>query len=370
MPKWRPRKRHNAKCPMNKPNQAEADAAFLRLALAQAQMAQAAGEVPVGAVLVYQGQVIATGHNRVIADCDPSAHAEIMALRQAGRYLGNYRLQDCELFVTLEPCAMCAGAIAHARLARVVYGVRDPRAGAAGSVLNVLQGSGISHQPIGLCAQDEAGFDAALRVALQNLLPDFFQAKRQPALWPLRPDALRTPESCFAAWPETAATRYAKDLPALAGLRLHYWDSLAMAAQEVLQPTLVCLHDGQTWSQDFADFFTQYKDSARVLVLDLPGFGRSDKPKKWHKLDAPTWWLQVVCEWLQAVAPKALQAGQVQWVVAGDQHPLLAQIQSALPLQKQLPRCIALPQPRPWQDAPYPDAGHSQAKQAWAQAFI
>lgn len=355
---------------MSKPNQAEADAAFLRLALAQARAGSAAGEVPVGAVLVHRGQIIATGHNRVIADCDPSAHAEIVALRQAGRYLGNYRLQDCELFVTLEPCAMCAGAIAHARLARVVYGVRDARAGAAGSVLNVLQGSGISHRPIGLCAQDSVDFDAALQADLHSLLPDFFQAKRQPAPWPLRPDALRTPESCFAAWPETAATRYTKDLPVLAGLRLHYWDSSAIAAEELGQATFVCLHDGQTWSQDFADFFAQYSGGARVLVLDLPGFGRSDKPKKWQKIDAKTWWPQVVSEWLQAVAPKAVQAGQVQWVFASENYPLLAPLQAALLPQKMLPRSIDLPHNKPWCNAPYPDAGHSTAKQAWVQIIL
>lgn len=353
---------------MNKLSQVERDSAFLRLALAQAQAASVAGEVPVGAVLVHQGQVIATGHNRVIADCDPSAHAEIVALRQAGRYLGNYRLQDCELFVTLEPCAMCAGAIAHARLARVVYGVRDSRAGAAGSVLNVLQGSGISHQPIGVCVQDVADFDVTLQADLQSLLPDFFQAKRQAAPWPLRPDALRTPESCFAAWPETTATRYIKDLPVLAGLRLHYWDSEANA--DTQQPIMVCLHDGLTWSQDFSDFFAQQRGCARVLVLDLPGFGRSDKPKKWQKIDAPAWWAQVVREWLQAVAPKAVQAGQVQWVFASDNHPLLVPLQSALPPQKTLPCSIDLPRDRPWSDAPYPDAGHNKAQQAWDKEFL
>jgi tRNA(adenine34) deaminase len=344
-----------------------ADAGFLRLALAQARAAQAAGEVPVGAVLVHQGQVIATGHNRVIADCDPSAHAEIVALRHAGRYLGNYRLQDCELFVTLEPCAMCAGAIAHARLARVVYGVRDARSGAAGSVLNVLQASGISHQPTSRCTQDDADFDTVLQSDLLGLLPDFFQAKRQPALWPLRPDALRTPATRFAAWPETAATRYTKDLAALAGLRLHYWDSLTKDAEDTRGPTLVCLHDGQTWSQDFAHFFTQHSRDARVLVPDLPGFGRSDKPKKWQKIDAKNWWLQVVCEWLHAVAPKALQAGQVQWVVTDANHPLLPALKLALPPQR--PHLCSLPPAHDQrrQDAPYPDAGHRTAQHAWQQ---
>ena len=349
----------------------QTETAFLRLALAQAQMACAAGEVPVGAVLVHRGQVIATGHNRVIADCDPSAHAEIVALRAAGSYLGNYRLQDCELFVTLEPCAMCAGAIAHARLKRVVYGVRDARAGAAGSVLDVLKNSGISHQTTAICVQDDADFDAALQTELQNLLPHFFQAKRrQTAPWPLRPDAVRTPQHCFIAWPETVATRYTNDLPALAGLRLHYWDSLPQFQQESGQQTMVCLHDGQTWSQDFADFFAQQSRNVRVLVLDLPGFGRSDKLKKWQKNQASTYWVQVVCEWLRAVAPEALISGAVQWVLPCLQHPMVPLLQAALPAAfTQPPLVIALPNSRSWRGAPYPDAGHRQALSAWHQAF-
>lgn len=264
---------------------------------------------------------------------------------------------------------MCAGAMAHARLARVVYGLRDARAGAAGSVLNVLQGSGISHQPAALCVQDDAHFDAGLKAELQSLLPDFFQTKRQPAPWPLRPDALRTPERCVAAWPETAATRYTKDLAALAGLRLHYWDSLPLGAEDRGEPTLVCLHDGQTWSQDYADFFAENSINMRVLVLDFPGFGRSDKPKKWQALDAPSWWAQVLREWLQTIAAKALQAGQLQWVAPRADEPLLAQLQAAMPPQERPPLVVALPKRPAWRDAPYPDAGHKAALLAWRAAI-
>ncbi|MDP3169814.1 MAG: tRNA adenosine(34) deaminase TadA, partial [Polaromonas sp.] len=107
---------------------------FMRLALAQAGDAAAAGEVPVGAVLVHQGRVIATGRNAPIASQDPTAHAEMLALRAGSQALGNYRLEDCELFVTLEPCAMCSGAMLHARLKRVVFGAAEPKTGAAGSV--------------------------------------------------------------------------------------------------------------------------------------------------------------------------------------------------------------------------------------------
>ena len=122
-----------------------ADADFMQLALTQAQHAWALGEVPVGAVVVKDGMVIATGFNRPIGSHDPTAHAEIMALRAAAQTLGNYRLPGCELYVTLEPCAMCAGAMMHARLARVVYGAADPKTGACGSVVNLFEQEKLNH---------------------------------------------------------------------------------------------------------------------------------------------------------------------------------------------------------------------------------
>ncbi len=117
----------------------------MRLALAQADLAAQRGEIPVGAVLVKDGQVIATGFNHPIGLHDPSAHAEMQALRAAGLELNNYRLPGCELFVTLEPCAMCAGAMLHARLARVVFGATDPKTGVAGSVLNLFEQTQLNH---------------------------------------------------------------------------------------------------------------------------------------------------------------------------------------------------------------------------------
>eukprot|EP01036_Dinobryon_divergens_P004771 gene4771-6330_t len=120
------------------PITAASDEHFMQLALAQAALAAQAGEVPVGAVVVQGGLVIATGRNAPIEGHDPTAHAEIAALRAAAKVLGNYRLPDCTLYVTLEPCAMCSGAMLHARLKRVVFGATDPRTGAAGSVINVF----------------------------------------------------------------------------------------------------------------------------------------------------------------------------------------------------------------------------------------
>jgi tRNA(adenine34) deaminase len=122
-----------------------ADEHAMRIALDQAQNAWLVGEVPVGAVIMRAGQVIATGYNRPITEHDPTAHAEIVALRHAATLLSNYRLPECELFVTLEPCAMCAMALMHARFKRVVFGAPDPKTGAAGSVVNLFSQSQLNH---------------------------------------------------------------------------------------------------------------------------------------------------------------------------------------------------------------------------------
>ncbi|ABF40987.1 tRNA-adenosine deaminase [Candidatus Koribacter versatilis Ellin345] len=122
------------------------DELFMEEALREAARAQASGEVPIGAVVVYQDKIIGRGWNRPAFECDPTAHAEIIAIREAGRELGNYRLTDCELFVTLEPCAMCAGAITHARIRRLIYAADDPKAGAVKSALQVLNHPALNHQ--------------------------------------------------------------------------------------------------------------------------------------------------------------------------------------------------------------------------------
>lgn len=135
------------------------DARYMQLALEQAQRAWDLGEVPVGAVVVKDGAVIALGYNQPIGRHDPTAHAEVMALRAAAEKLGNYRLPGCELYVTLEPCVMCSGAMLHARLARVVYGAGDPKTGACGSVLNLFEQAALNHQTaiVGGVLADECG---------------------------------------------------------------------------------------------------------------------------------------------------------------------------------------------------------------------
>ena len=150
--------------------QAELDHQFMQQALDQAKLAAAAGEVPVGAVLVRDGQVISTGFNRPISNSDPSAHAEMMALRAAALDESNYRLPGTTLYVTLEPCTMCAGAMLHARVDRVVFGATDPKTGAAGSVLNVFSEKQINHQ-----TQVEGGI---MREECGQVLRDFFKERR------------------------------------------------------------------------------------------------------------------------------------------------------------------------------------------------
>jgi tRNA(adenine34) deaminase len=122
------------------------DELLMQAALMEARAAAEAGEVPIGAVVVMGGKILARGQNRVLRDVDPTAHAEIVAMRAAALAIGNYRLVDCELYVTLEPCAMCAGAMIHARLGRLVYGAVDPKAGAAGTALEVLNHQKLNHR--------------------------------------------------------------------------------------------------------------------------------------------------------------------------------------------------------------------------------
>lgn len=142
----------------------------MRAALELAQQAEALGEVPVGAVVVLAGEIVGRGFNAPISRHDPSAHAEMMALRDAAQRLGNYRLPGCELYVTLEPCAMCSGAIFHARIARVVYGARDPKTGAAGSALDLFAEARINHH-----AAVEGG---VLAEDCGSMLSRFFAARR------------------------------------------------------------------------------------------------------------------------------------------------------------------------------------------------
>jgi tRNA(adenine34) deaminase len=146
----------------------------MRAALEQAQHAAAAGEVPVGAVVVKEGVIVGRGFNHPIAAHDPTAHAEIVALRDAAQRLGNYRLNGCELYVTLEPCTMCAGAILHSRIARVVYGAADPKTGGCGGVVDLFSEARLNHHAVVL--------RNVLAAECGTLLQQFFASRRRSAL--------------------------------------------------------------------------------------------------------------------------------------------------------------------------------------------
>ena len=146
---------------------------FMGFAIAEAEFARDAGEVPVGAVVVLDGEVIGRGHNRPIGSSDPSAHAEIIALREAAARIGNYRLVDATMYATIEPCAMCAGALVNARVKRLVYGARDERAGAVESVFSICSSSSLNHV---LETQGGIGAESA-----RELMQSFFRARRSPA---------------------------------------------------------------------------------------------------------------------------------------------------------------------------------------------
>jgi tRNA(adenine34) deaminase len=148
----------------------EQDAAWMETALEQAALAAAAGEVPVGALVIKDGEIIGRGHNRNLLDNDPAAHAEIVALRQAAALVGNHRLPGCVMVATIEPCSMCAGAMVHARVARLIYGAADPKAGADGSVLQVINHPSLNHQ-----MEVTAG---VLTGKCSEILREFFRQRR------------------------------------------------------------------------------------------------------------------------------------------------------------------------------------------------
>jgi tRNA(adenine34) deaminase len=267
------------------------DERFMALALEQARLAAAAGEVPVGAVVVKDGQVIGAGHNAPVGQHDPTAHAEVAALRSAAKALGNYRLDGCDLYVTLEPCAMCSGAMLHARLRRVVFGAPDPKTGAAGSVTDLFSQPRLNHQ-----TRVQGGVMARECGAL---LSEFFAGRRQASrseAQPLRDDALRTPEERFADLPGYPwQSRYLSDLPALDGLRMHYLDEGPMNAPI----TWLCLHGNPAWSYLYRKMIPVFLDAGhRVIAPDMIGFGKSDKPKK-DSAHTFSWHRQVLLEFVE-----------------------------------------------------------------------
>lgn len=326
------------------------DEDWMRRALAEARSAAAEGEVPVGAVLVKDGVLIATGRNAPVAQHDPSAHAEIAALRAGAAALGNYRLDGCELFVTLEPCAMCAGAMLHARLGRVVFGAADPKTGAAGSVIDLFAAPQLNHQ-----TQVQGG---VLALECAALLQDFFQQRRSAArerAEPLRDDALRTSAARFDGLRDNAfASHHVQDLPSLNGWRLHYRDE-----GKADQPTLLCLHGPGEWSYVFRHLIGA--PGWRTLAPDLIGFGRSDKPKREtvHRLE---WHRDLLVEWLDRVTP----AGPIVLAHSAAGAALASLLVAAVP--SRFAGVLVAPDgdeevAAAWR-APFPDRGYEAALRA------
>ncbi|WP_284337226.1 tRNA adenosine(34) deaminase TadA [Comamonas sp. NoAH] len=267
---------------------------WMRHALQLAQRAAVAGEVPVGAVVVKDGQVVGEGANAPLSGNDPTAHAEVLALRAAAQKLGNYRLDGCTLYVTLEPCVMCSGAMLHARVDTVVYGATEPKIGAAGSVLDVFAYPQINHQTQvvrGVMAEECAA-----------ILSTFFQQRRvqhkalAQANHPLKDTALRNPDNAFADmgdWPY--AVQWHRDLPALAGLRMAVVDEGPRNAAV----TWLCLHGAASWGYSFRHLLPHWLQAGhRVVVPDLPGFGRSDQPKR-DKAHSASWHMDVLQQLVQ-----------------------------------------------------------------------
>lgn len=326
------------------------DAHWMALALAEARRAGESGEVPVGAVVVKDGVLVASGRNAPVAMHDPSAHAEINALRAAGEVLGNYRLDGCELFVTLEPCAMCAGAVLHARLKRAVFGATDPKTGAAGSVLDLFGRPQLNHHTV-----IEGGVLAA---ECQELLQAFFRDRRnaaREAAEPLRDDALRTPAERFSALPDYAfAPHFVSDLPSLNGWRMHYLDEGPADAQFAF----LCLHGPGEWSYFFRHLAGLRQ--ARVLAPDLIGFGLSDKPKREaiHRLD---WHRDVLLEWIDRLDP-----GPLAVVHSAGASALASLLVDAAPAR--FPKVMHAPDEggqavAAWR-APFPDRGYEAGLRA------
>lgn len=248
------------------------DVHWMQMAIQLAKEAGDLGEVPVGAIVVKDGAIVGRGRNGQVSMNDPTAHAEVVALREASKVLGNYRLEGCTLYVTLEPCTMCSGAIVNSRLARVVYGASEPRTGAAGSVLDVFANRTLNHH-----TQITRG---VLEDECKLLMQSFFKPKRIN-LNPLRDDALRPEDAWFEGLPNYPwPAKYVSDLPSLDGLRMHYLDENALLSDSK-QLTYLCLHGNPAWSYLYRKMIPIFTAKGhRVVAPDMIGFGKSDKLKK------------------------------------------------------------------------------------------
>ena len=330
----------------------------MQLALQLAAEAAAAGEVPVGAVVVKDGVVIGTGRNHPIRSSDPTAHAEVAALRAAASTLGNYRLDDCTLYVTLEPCAMCSGAMLHARIGRVVFGAPDSKTGCAGSVLNLFNQNQLNHQ-----TSVQGGVMASQAT---SLLQAFFRDKRslqRQLTEPLREDALRTPDGRFDNLPLYPwRPYYISDLPSLAGLRMHFIDE----GPQSDAPVWLLLHPVPGWSYLLHELIaTGTGQGLRVVAPDLIGFGKSDKPKRadFYSFDFHAQSLLELVEKLDLTVVTVMAAPSTQALANQLAERLPGRVDGCVVQSVSAPDVTSV-EYSAWQ-APYPDAGHRAGERAW-----
>lgn len=274
---------------------------FMQLALEQAQIGETVGEIPVGAVLTLGGTVVAVGYNQTVSKCDPTAHAEIIAIRKAAEILGNYRLTQCALYVTLEPCAMCMGAILHSRISKLYFGAVDPKTGACGSVLNIPGEPRINHH-----CEAHGGI---LQMQCAQHLTAYFQRlrddKRRNFHVFLREDALRMDPRTLAPLIPRAESLPIDDLSASEGLRVQTWRS--PHSSQSPECLVLCLHGATSWSYLYRDLFSaEIPADVAVWAIDLPGYGGSDKTKKGQELRDSAFQIRILTELLQRVTAQRI----------------------------------------------------------------
>lgn len=265
----------------------------MQLALQQAHLAEELGEIPVGAVVLLDGKVVGVGHNQTIGTCDPTAHAEVVALRAAAKFLGNYRLDQCSLYVTLEPCPMCMGAILHSRIAKVFFGAFDPKTGACGSVLNLPNDPRINHHCEVVGGVSQAQCSQHLSRYFEHLRTSKRHARRPRT----REDALRLTEGTLSTYMEGVESQLVDDLQAADGLRVQTWKS--PEASRTPQHLVLCLHGATSWSYIYRDLLrTSRPENVMLWAVDLPGHGGSDKTKKGLEFNVKNQ-LALLCELLE-----------------------------------------------------------------------
>lgn len=251
----------------------------MALAMEQARLAEQCGEIPVGAVVVKDGAVIGAGHNRTLTDRDPTAHAEVVAIRLASKAIGNHRLVGCSLYITLEPCAMCMGAVLQSRIEQVYFGAFDPKTGACGSVLNLAE-----FRQLNPHCRVHGGLS---QEACSRQLTHFFQNRRllkRATSKPLREDALRLFDGQLDIWMGDCKPLNWDDLLSAKGLRVGGWSSPGL--EQNRHTLLLCIHGATSWSYIYRDLLlAELPLGTAAWAIDLPGHGVSDKTKLGAELD-------------------------------------------------------------------------------------